>query len=124
MLASLTIAGIVIRAIVNALAREYRLEALMAVPVLLYLVWATARARTDTPIGAIITAFASGYALLLFTEPAALPRAVVMQALVIGVRRAHWSTASRVASPRQSRWRHWCWPFTISAMGLRPSRMG
>ena len=50
-LPALAIAGIVMTsAIVNAIAREYRLEALIAVPVLLYLVWATARARSDSPI--------------------------------------------------------------------------
>jgi hypothetical protein len=97
-LAALSIAGIVMTsAIVNALARAYRLEALMAVPVLLYLVWATARARSDSPIAALITAFGSAYALLLFAEPAALPAAFAMQALAIVLRRVSTSAASRVA---------------------------
>jgi hypothetical protein len=96
--AALAIAGIVMTsATLNAIARAYRLEALMAVPVLLYLVWATARARSDSPIAALITAFGSGYALLLFAEPAALPPAFALQALVLGFRRASPSAASRVA---------------------------
>ena len=97
-LAALAIAGIVMTsAIVNGLAREYRIEALIAVPVLLYLVWAAARARFDSPIAALMTAFGSGYALLLFAEPAALPAAFAMQAFAIGLRRASPSTALRVA---------------------------
>ena len=96
--ASVTIACIVMTsAYVHDIARAYRLETLMAVPVLLYLVWVTARARSDSALGALGTSFASGYALLLFTEPAALPPAVAMQAIVMSTRKASRSAASRIA---------------------------
>ena len=81
----------------NDIAGTYRLETLVAVSVLLYLVSVTANARADSPIDALVMSFACGYAFLLFSAPAALPAGIVVQSIAMGVRSAARHAASRIA---------------------------
>ena len=98
MLSAITIACIVVTSsYTNDIAGVYRLEALAAVAVLLYLVWVTAKARADTPIDALAVSFACGYAFLSFTVPAALPAGIVMQSIAMVVQSASRPAASRIA---------------------------
>ena len=85
-------------AYMDNIAAAYRLEALIAVPLLLHVISTTWRARSDTPMAALLTSFACAYALLLFTLPAALLSGLAMQSIVIGARLMLHRSVTRIAA--------------------------
>ena len=65
-------------------ASAYRLATLIAVPILLFILWVTVRARSDRAIDAsLIAVLTSAYAMLFFTDVLALVSAVTLQAIAI-----------------------------------------
>jgi hypothetical protein len=85
-------------AYVNNIAAAYRLDALMAAPPLLHVVWTTWRARSDTPAAALAMSYACGYALLFFTVPATLLAGLAMQSMVIAARPVVHRALPRIAA--------------------------
>ena len=65
-------------------ASAYRLATLISVPILLFILWVTVRARSDRAFdGPLIAVLTSAYALLFFTDVLALVAAVTLQAIAI-----------------------------------------